>query len=113
VTAIHDFIKSLDRYPIPSEQPSVIEAGLGGTLDGCKPPQTLVRIIVKPHGVRGDLLVRAELATEAWDNEDADCRQSVVARFITEYALVEQFARRLEGVVSGRVEEAVLEGKAS
>jgi hypothetical protein len=111
VRDIRDFAKSLDRYPMPPEQPSVFEAGLGGTLDGRKPPQTLVRVTVKPQGVRGDLLVRAELATEVWENEDADCRQMVVARFMTEYALVERFARSLEGVASGRIEEAVLEGK--
>jgi hypothetical protein len=108
---IDEFAKSLDRYPLPTDPPSIIEGGHGGTLDGRRPPQTLVRVTIKPQGPRGDLLVCAELQTDVWRDDDSDLHQSVVARFKTEYALLERFARSLVGVAAKRVKEAVLEGK--
>jgi hypothetical protein len=104
------FAKSLDRYPLPVEPASIIEAGTAGTLDGRLPPRTHVRVSVTPEGSRGVLVVRADLQTEVWRDEDSDLHQSVVARFRTEYALLERFARGLEGLVSNRIREAVLEG---
>ena len=108
---IKAFAKSLGRYPIPPDRPSIFNAGHGGSLDGSRPPATLVGITIKPQGPRGDLLVCIELQTEFWGNEDADLHQSMVARFETDYAPLERFARGLERVVCNLAEEAVLEGK--
>jgi hypothetical protein len=111
VSDIRDFAKSLDQYPIPAEQPALIEAGSGGTLDGRLPPQMLIRVSVRPHGTRGDLLVRVELNTKVWTDQSSDLHQAVSAQFLTEYALLERFARGLEGLASNRTREAVLKGK--
>ena len=107
---IRAFARALDRFPIPSDQPASLEAGHGGSVDGRRPARTLVRVTVRPHGARGHLVVRAELETETWTEEDSDLQQSVVACFMTEYGLVERFARSLEKLAVGGAPEAVLGG---
>ena len=105
---IGDFAKAIDGFPMP--KPAVFSAGHGGTLDGRRPPETLVRVTIKPLGLRGHLVVSAELQTEVWNDEDAELRQSVVARFTTEYGLLAKFAQSLQNVAAGRVNEAILAG---
>lgn len=105
---IEDFAKSLTAYPLPADETVRLQAGHGGTADARLPPQTLVRISVKPHGARGDILVCAELQSEVWENADFDLHQSVVARFLTGYNAMERFAKSLQRVASTDFKGAVL-----
>ncbi len=107
---ITDFASTLERFPMPNDSPAKIEGGLGGSVDGRLLPQTLIRVTVKPQGVRGHLVVCAELQTEVWKDDDNDLHQSVVARFRTEYGLVERFAQSLKYLAAGRALEAILGG---
>jgi hypothetical protein len=107
---IANFARALGQFPMPNDHPAVFEGGHGGSLDGSRPPQTLVRVTVKPQGIRGHLVVCADLQTEIWKDEDNDLHQSILARFRTEYGLVERFSQSLDGLASGRVQEAILGG---
>jgi hypothetical protein len=109
-TDIEDFAKSLEAYPLSADKPLQLEAGHGGTADGRLPPQTLVRITVKPRGTRGEILVCAELESEIWVNPDFDLHQSVVARFLTGYNEMERFAKTLQRVASPEFKGATLMG---
>jgi hypothetical protein len=105
-----NFIAALHRFPISVSNPPMIESGFGskersGTLE-----QFHLRIAIRPYDVRGTLLVQVDLATESWTTPDSDQQQSVITRFLTEYAAVEVFASNLKQVLNGQRDFAVLPG---
>jgi hypothetical protein len=109
---IKAFIVALRAVPLAREAPPKIEGGFwskekSGTLEQCH-----LGIAIAPHGSRGALLVRVDLASPAHDTPDRDLQHIVVVRFRTEYAAIARFADQLARVLNGAPEEAVLEGDA-
>jgi hypothetical protein len=109
---IKAFVAALRVAPIPSESPPKIEGGFwskekSGTLEQCH-----LGIAIAPHGSRGALLVRVELASACHETPERDLQHIVVVRFETEYAAIARFADQLARAVNGAPEEAVLEGAA-
>jgi hypothetical protein len=107
------FVGELRAFPLDQNNPPMIESGFWskenpGTLKQCH-----LRIAIRPHDVRGTLLVQIDLATESWGSPDIDQQQTVTARFVTEYALLDRFASQLAEVLDGNRETAVLSGTAS
>jgi hypothetical protein len=105
-----NFIAALHRFPISASNPPMVESGFGskerpGTLEQCH-----LRIAIRPYDVRGTLLVQVDLAAESWTTPDSDQQQSVITRFLTEYAAVEVFASNLKQVLNGERDFAVLPG---
>ena len=109
---IKAFVAALRTAPLTSQVPPRIEGGFwskenAGTLEQCH-----LGIVIAPHGSRGALLVRVELASPCHDTPERDLVHIVVVRFLTEYAAIARFADQLARVVNGASEEAVLEGAA-
>ena len=109
---LRDFAAALDCYPLPTEEPPRFEVEYGASLDGRTPPQTLIRVTLRPYGPLGKVLVRAELWAERdfAISADHDLHQTVDARFLTDYAAIDRFAGRLKAMVAERSAQAVLEG---
>jgi hypothetical protein len=105
------FVTALRAFPLSASDPPKIESGFFSNKTH-KIEQCHVRIAVRPYNARGALLVQIDLATEFWETPDSDQQQSVTARFITEYAALDQFASDLEQVLDGLRETALLTGDA-
>jgi hypothetical protein len=106
------FVAALRAFPLSESDPPMIESGFWskenrGSLDQCH-----LRIAVRPYNTRGTLLVQVDLASEYWKTPDDDQQQSVTARFLTAYAALERFGSRLEQVLNGEADTAVLHGTA-
>jgi hypothetical protein len=106
------FVSALRAFPLSVRNPPMIESGFWskenpGTLGQCH-----LRIAVRPYNARGALLVRVDLATECWTTPDNDQQQFVTARFLSEYAALDEFALRLEQVLDGKLDTAALPGTA-
>jgi hypothetical protein len=106
------FVSALRAFPLSAKAPPLTEGGFWskerpGSLEQCH-----VRIAIRPYNSRGALLVQVDLATESWASPDKDLQQSVTVRFLSEYAALEEFAAKLEQVLDGKRELAVLSGTA-
>jgi hypothetical protein len=84
------FVAPLHAFPLSASDPPLIDGGF------C--------IAVRPYDSRGTLLVQVDLASESWATPDKDKQQHVTARFLTEYAPLEEFASSLEQVSDGKGE---------
>jgi len=109
---LQDFAEALGPYPLPTEGTSQFEVGYGGSMDGHTPPQTLIRVMLRPYGHLGKVLVRAELWAERdfAISADHDLHQAVDARFLADYAAIDRFTSQLKAIVAGRSTQATLEG---
>jgi len=103
------FATSLTSFPLSSTAPPTIEGGTGNNEDF----QCHLRVTVKPYNARGILLVQVDLVSEYRQAAICDAPNSATIRFLTEYALVNTFAKDLEQVLDGTKERAVLKGSAS
>jgi hypothetical protein len=105
------FVRALRAFPISATDPPMIE---GGFWNKDKPilDQRHLGIAITPYNSRGSLLVRVDLMTEFHESSENDHRQSVTARFLTEYAALDPFASHLEQVLDGRRDVALLAGEA-
>jgi hypothetical protein len=101
------FIEAVRVFPITTT--IMIEGGYWnspkGTLKQCH-----LRILVKPYGLRGALLVQADLATSANKSPDEDLQHSTTIRFLTEYAALDKFTAELEQLLDTSREVATLRG---
>jgi hypothetical protein len=70
-------------------------------------------VTVKPYNARGILLVQVDLVSDYRQATVIDAPSSATIRFLTEYALVNAFAKDLDQVLDGTKERAVLRGSAS
>jgi hypothetical protein len=113
VEQIIDFAVALERYPLPQNEPCILEGGHGGSVNGAVKPQVLVSLTVKPQGSRGGILVVAKLETEidSWGRDEA-LFQAVEARFLTDYSSLARFAAALKALPS-ESRDAVLAGAVS
>jgi len=107
------FVVALHAYPLSASDPPTIEGGFWSkdnpaTLDQCH-----LRIAVRPYNSRGTLIVQVDLTTPCWTTSDNDQQQSITARFLTDYAALEEFASNLEHVFDGESDSAVLPGTAN
>ncbi|MGJ5204843.1 hypothetical protein [Bradyrhizobium sp. HKCCYLR20261] len=105
------FLKKLRSFPLSSEAAPMIEGGYydgKGGLAECR-----VRIIIKPHDMKGTLLVHADLATLVQHTPDFDVQNSASIRFLTEYAELDRFAVQIGELLKGRREVAILMGVTS
>jgi hypothetical protein len=89
--------------PLPSDNPPTLEGGYWR--DGLL-YQVHVRVIVRPHGLRGSLLVHTEVATEKYT--DDDLQQACTTRFLTSYMALDEFAATLDRLLDGKCDEAIL-----
>ncbi|BAM90497.1 conserved hypothetical protein [Bradyrhizobium oligotrophicum S58] len=105
------FLKRLRSYPLSSEKPPMIEGGYYDDKGNLK--QCHVRIVIRPHDLRGRLLVQAELTSEVWSMPEAIVPNSASIRFLTEYAVLERFAAEFEELLKGRRQVAILTGTTS
>jgi len=104
------FVVALRAYPLSAADPPMIEGGYWskerpGALQQCH-----LRVAVRPYNTRGTLLVQVDLATACGTIPGNDLQQFVTTRFRTEYAALEEFASRLEQVLDGTRDVAVLRG---
>jgi len=103
------FVTSLSSFPLSSTAPPTIEGGVGKDEDF----QCHLRVTVKPYNARGILLVQVDLVSDYRQATVIDAPSSATIRFLTEYALVNAFAKDLDQVLDGTKERAVLRGSAS
>jgi hypothetical protein len=103
------FVASLSSFPLSSTAPPTIEGGTGKDDDF----QSHLRVTVKPYNARGILLVQVDLVSDYRQAAIMDAPNSATIRFLTEYALVNTFAKDLHQVLDGTKERAVLKGSAS
>ena len=103
------FVTPLRSFPLSSTAPPTIEGGTGSNEDF----QCHLRVTVKPYNDRGILLVQVDLVSDYRQEAVADAPNSVTIRFLTEYALVNTFAKDVDQVLDGTKERAVLKGSAS
>lgn len=105
-----EFIAQLAAFPLSDSAPPTMAGGFGSREGSRALGQCHVRIVIQPHGSRGQLLVRADLAGEFRISADADLQQAVTIRFLTDYAAVARFASDLAKVLDGESEALVLRG---
>jgi hypothetical protein len=104
------FVAALRAYPLSATDPPIIEGGYWSKENPGTLQQYHLRVAVRPYNTRGTLLVQVDLATESGTTPDNDLQQFVTTRFRTEYAALEEFASRLEQVLDGTRDVAVLRG---
>jgi hypothetical protein len=104
------FVAALRTYPLSTSNLPLIEGGFGNKKHPESLEQCHVRIAVRPYDIRGNLLVQGDLATECWKTPDQDLVHSVSVRFVTGYAALDDFAARLEQVLDGTRQSALLSG---
>ena len=104
------FIAALRAFPLSASDPPMMEGGFWSKDNSGTLAQRHLRIAVRPYNSRGALLVQVDLASECWTTPDHDREQSVTARFLTEYAALEEFASNFEQVLNGNRDSAVLPG---
>ncbi|MFJ5486213.1 hypothetical protein ACIKTA_00565 [Hansschlegelia beijingensis] len=85
------FVTALRAFPLSSDNPPTLEGGFWkqGAQDVLD--QVHLRVIVRPHGSRGAILVHTEVATGVWEGADADLQQVCTARFLTSYEELSRF----------------------
>lgn len=88
----------------------MIEGGIWSSKSSGKLEQCNLRIMVRPYNPRGTLLVQADLTGEGETAEGRGLDQSLTARFLTEYSILEKFAADFEGLLDGKRETATLPG---
>ncbi|GLK79090.1 hypothetical protein [Methylopila turkensis] len=106
------FVPALMAFPLSSDNPATLEGGfwkqgVQGQLD-----QIHLRVVVRPHGTRGAILVHTDVATEVWNGADVDLQQTCTARFLTSYEELNRFASALDqalGAMSGEVALSAME----
>jgi hypothetical protein len=101
------FIAALRSYPLNPASPPLL---LGNDLTSAEATNSL-RIEVAPYDRRGTLLVRVDLASWGHHNPDGDMEHTLTARFVTEYAMLAQFADDLEALLDGARDAATLRSK--
>jgi hypothetical protein len=94
------FVTSLRSFPLSSTAPPTIEGGTGNSEDF----QCQLRVTIKPHNNRGILLVQVDLVSDYRQAAVIDAPNSATIRFLTEYALVDTFAKDLDQVLEGTKE---------
>ncbi len=104
------FLAAAQSFPFSLTSPPTIEGGFWtkgkpGSLDQCH-----IRIVIKPYGLRGTLLVHVDLASESWKSPDVDLQNSATIRFLTEYEAVNKFAKEIVDLLDGAREQAILTG---
>ncbi len=100
-------VAPLSSFPLSSAAPPQIEGGMG-TVDDFR---CHLRVMVKPYNSKGILLVHVDLASDGSPQAAIeDAPNSATIRFLTEYALVNTFAKDLHQVLEGTKECAVLKG---
>jgi hypothetical protein len=103
-------VAPLGTFPLSSTAPPKIEGGMGNDDDF----RCHLRVMVKPYNSMGILLVHVDLVSDYWRQASiVDAPNSASIRFLTEYALVNTFAKELQRVLEGTKECAVLKGYAS
>jgi hypothetical protein len=106
--ALISFSRSLDQYPLPSHEPVGIYGGLG-TVSLDRPEEVLLGLTIASVGLKGELLVRVELASDPAMARRAEVQQSALLCFLTEYAALDRFRNALGPMLNGDV-EAILKG---
>ena len=62
--------------------------------------QCHLRIAIRPYDTRGTLLVQVDLPSEYRATPDKDQQQSVTARFLIEYAVMDVFVSHLQQILN-------------
>jgi hypothetical protein len=83
----------------------------GGCLSADGTPDYTVRLVFRPYGSRGHILLAAELANGSRTGDSAPSR--LFACLIVEPAALDRFAAQLVGIAAGARVEAVLEGESA
>lgn len=98
------FVADIERYPLSDATPAKIETlHIGG--------EGHVAIKVSPYDRKGHLVVEVRVGTDVCrSSPEADLQQTLMARFVTEYQTVADFALQLRGLMTGEVQEATLVG---
>lgn len=104
-----NFVAPLSSLPLSSTSPLTIEGGTGKDDHF----QCHLRVSVKPYNTRGILLVQVDLVSDYRQTAILDAPNSATIRFLTEYSLVNTFAKDLRQVLDGTKERAVLKGSLS
>jgi hypothetical protein len=103
------FVPALKAYPLPSDNPPTLVGGYGSRDDARGlPDHGYLRVIVRPHGLRGSLLVLTEIATAMQSGADDDLQQACTTRFLTSYMALDEFAATLDRLLDGKCDEAIL-----
>jgi len=104
------FVTTLRSFPLTANNPALVEGGFGSTENPGNLEQCHLRIVVKPHDIRGTLLVHVDLSSEVWTTPDADLQNLATIRFTTEYVAVDRFAQEFQQVLEGGRDVAILTG---
>lgn len=102
------FLTALRAFPLSSDNPPTLEGGFWkqGAQDVLD--QVHLRVIVRPHGSRGAILVHTEVATEIWKSADADLQQACTVRFLSSYEDLSRFTSAFSKALRDMSGEAAL-----
>jgi hypothetical protein len=95
VSRIERFVEQLRRFPIPHQNPAILQAGDFKSGELARTGEFL-EIIVGPRGSLGDLLVEASIGGSVLGRPEQQISQSVTVRFLTDYASAAEFAAVLD-----------------
>ena len=105
VQGLVEFATRLEAFPLPAEDPLVLEGGFwqnGSIL------QRHVGLQFRQIDRRGAIGIQVELATPVHEGDRASSRAQAVFEILTDYADLQRFARDLGRLVSGATDEACL-----
>lgn len=95
-------------FPLPADSPLGIRGGFWSTTGGSI-EQEHVGLTFYPVGGLGRVGCRVVLCTPLYEHDRPEGQSSLVAELLTTYERLGAFARALELLITGGVDEAVLE----
>jgi hypothetical protein len=110
VQAIQNFGRTLDSYPILQDKPPTLRGGYWRS-DGSSLEQEHLFVSVSPAGKTGALVVQVRLATPSPDLSAPSQRVEVVLS--SDYGSMQRFARDVQRLALGEVNEAILDANAA
>jgi hypothetical protein len=104
ISRLREFAGELSVYPLDAANLPRLEAS---HLDDPERGHVLVSLRLTDR--RGGLAVYVSLATAVWPDDDSTRQSRVALEITTDYASLQRFARDLERLADGIMNEAVLE----
>jgi hypothetical protein len=114
VAELTDFARRIGEFPVtgrPSVSGGLYSNGFYSKTRG-RLEQEHVALVCYPADTRGTVAIQVRLATELWPAGRPQSQHSVSLEIVTLYERLRRFSSVLAGLLSGSLEEAVLEGEA-
>ncbi|HVJ18341.1 MAG TPA: hypothetical protein VM686_23135 [Polyangiaceae bacterium] len=110
IEELERFAEQIAAYPLPAERRVSLAGGYWSSTEPGKLEDEHLGLEVYPVGRRGQIGVRARVATVIASNERSGSQNSAQIELLTTYEPMSRFARELTALVHGRADSALLSG---